>query len=152
MKKLILLTLLFITVNINAQIFVTLNPMQGYFNFGALIHANLDNTAGVYSSFSWGDINQPNFYAMQYKSSFGLSYTPPTEHKDVTILVGFSQTWFSDVKDSNPMVSLDNHRFNAFSIGFFASLPTKRKMNILFYSDVVNWESMIGLNINLKKN
>jgi hypothetical protein len=152
MKKLIILALLFITISVKAQVFITINPAQGHFNPGILGNVMVEQYFGFYGNILYGDIKytkdpRGNFIANQLKYGAGISYKLKD---DVVFLLGFSSVQFY-VKENTINYKLDNYIKPAVNIGFFAELPTKRIMRILFFTDVNNWESQLGFSINLKK-
>jgi len=159
MKQLILLIgllalLIFACINSQAQTFITLNPMQGHFNPGLLGHFNMDHKIGLYGNVLYGDIKYKDdagdFNITQFKYGAGFSLDI-SKYKDVKLLLGFSSSVFSNYTNTTITINLNNYIYNSVNLGIITSLPTKRRMDILFITDVNNWESQIGISIGLRK-
>lgn len=142
--------LLILGINSYSQTFVTINPMQGHMNLGVLVNASLDEKVGVYGNLLYGDIIYKDFYTEQYKYGVGFNYKVSS---DVTLLIGLSTSTFKNTHNYGHYIDMSKYHYNTVNIGFFTELPTvcQRKINILFLTDVVNWESQIGIGIKLKK-
>ncbi|MDX5583646.1 MAG: hypothetical protein QNK20_01760 [Aureibaculum sp.] len=152
-RKLSLLLVLSVSsITLYSQLFLTINPADGFYNGGVVGNANISKKVGIYGNLSYGSIDFTDdfgsFSVNQFKYGAGLSLK--IKH-DVIIMAGLSNSLFYKQKNTTQLIDMSRYKNNSVNVGGFVQLPTKRNINLLLLIDIVNWESQIGIGIGLNK-
>jgi hypothetical protein len=137
MKLIQLNLLLFLTLGINAQTVVFVEPTN--IQVGILEHNRIYGNVGAYVGFRYGDIEYPYLYAEAYKFCFGGSYKV---NELSTLLLGITKYHYDNIRDDNPGINLDRLHNTSFDFGFICKL---NKIYLFALSDPINWESNFGM-------
>ena len=152
MKKLILLIIVsLVFVNINAQFFVTINPAQGHFNPGALVNIEFYKNIGVFGNAVYGNIKyfDGEFEINQFKYGVGLSYKTNSKF---SALIGINRCIFSQEHNTNQIIDISRYKKTSLVIGIHTKIIMQRRyFYISMMTDPFNWESSIGVGVNINK-
>ena len=145
--KLFLLLLMAICTPAAGQFFVTVEP--AFFRVGGMYNLKSDHIGG-YLHVWYGDIRGEHedgslFFTENIKIGGGVSIP----HDDnFTWYAGLNYQRFFHTKEDIRIARLDRIKIISFDIG--ASLKHNR-FTLLFLTDPLNWESMIGVSYRLKR-
>jgi hypothetical protein len=146
MKTLLSFFILFLSMNIHAQLYGTLEPLHQ--RIGILYNQEFSNF-GVYGKIWWGQISKKTefayFHTWNYKISIGGSY----QFKDLTsIYLGINRNYFYKVTNNSGMVDLSKLHKISFELGWGAVIS--KRIAILAITDIFNWETCFGINFKFR--
>lgn len=151
MKTLFTLIVLIIGLNINAQLFVTIEPIT---QRSGLFYNKSFKNFGVYGKAWAGKISEKTefstFKTNTVKIGAGLSFKMNDEN---TIYAGANYTHFFNVVNTSLVETckiVDMNRPYKISFDIGVSFKVER-FTLLMMSDFLNWESMIGISYKLHK-
>jgi hypothetical protein len=149
MKKLFILSIMLaFFMKMNAQLFVICDP--AYFYPGVLYHQKVASNFGVYGKVWYGDLQKrtdlDHFYMETVKVSYGLTHL----FQDGTRLyIGLNRTWFFNYTKESDLVDWNKVHKISFDVGF--DVRVTERFTFLMMSDLLNWESCIGVSFKFGK-
>jgi hypothetical protein len=139
----------FSTIAVKAQLYITVEP--AYFRPGILYnYVPVEYGCGVYGKIWYGDIQKKtaydHFYTQNIKVGFGVSFCLNERSK---IFLGVNQNYYFDYTKESTLVNWNNVHYISFDIG--VDMRISERFAFLMMSDLLNWESIIGINFKLGK-
>ena len=132
-----------ISLSLNAQVFVSLEPV---FLRPGLLYNYTTKTVGVYGKVWYGNIkgrDGSKFNTNNIKCGLGLSY----KTKGLKPYLGINYNYFFNTVSDDKVIDLDRIKKVSFDVGVSFD---KRRFSLLMMTDFLNFESMIGISYKLK--
>lgn len=147
MKKLIILLFVLIAlIKVSGQVFVTIEP--AHFRPGILYNHQF-STFGIYAKTWYGDIQKRTpydyFYTQNIKIGLGTSFKLTEESNGY---FGMNRSYYFGYSKKSELSDLNKVHKVSFDVG--VDFKVTDHLTLLMMSDLLNWESCIGINYKLK--
>lgn len=153
MKTLLTISILFLSISLQAQLFFIIEPQ--FIRPGLMYNHDL-KSFGLYSHVWAGNIKGNieygggDFYTDNIKIAVGISSLPDDEQFKFYLGLNYNNFFNTKVNYNglyNGKIILDKvHKFS-FELGISKSIG---RVTMLMITDFLNWESLVGISINLK--